>query len=373
MRKEKFTAFYDAVKDIPLLDKCSITYPQDIDLVVNLGIYHKVVTKNFKESITLLKVALKEYEEHKYLPLPLLFSVDTITEMLHCLAETYAMNGQIKESENTYIRKLFEQHSMIGLIENIPKSIVLYSFRTINQYLLQDLIKNQITLSSPKCFNDPFDSLIYQWLDTFDEKCEKKESIKPHRFSFENYRIRCFVANKSYKRAFRCVNNILMWSHYADSHKGICIEYELEKELVDKKDMENCSFRKFERVKYVKSFNIDKYFDEDKKTLLNRKSFSLIDGFALKNNAWKYEQEVRLIDYNPKHNDSNGIPIAYSAIDLNNYPNSKIKAIYFGYRCSEIDKRTIQNILGDKVEYYDVYKDNENVYNLKKKLIDRRK
>ena len=58
--------------------------------------------------------------------------------------------------------------------------------------------------------------------------------------------------------------------------------------------------------------------------------------FATKTRDWKYENEVRLIVYNPNKEEP------FYSIELDN--ESEIEAIYFGYRCPKHVMETIKNV-----------------------------
>ncbi|BCG47165.1 hypothetical protein GEOBRER4_n1990 [Citrifermentans bremense] len=77
-------------------------------------------------------------------------------------------------------------------------------------------------------------------------------------------------------------SNLLMWSHYADSHKGICLIYESEERPVV--GWKQYSFHK---VKYNKNRNIDVL------SVGFEKAF--FDLLTIKSPEWEYEKEQRLI------------------------------------------------------------------------------
>lgn len=75
-------------------------------------------------------------------------------------------------------------------------------------------------------------------------------------------------------------DDILMWSHYADDHKGICLEFDGEAELM----------AHAQKVKYSqKRVPIMAYYD-DKET-------SMTKALLTKSLQWAYEEEWRLINY----------------------------------------------------------------------------
>ena len=135
----------------------------------------------------------------------------------------------------------------------------LYKYRPWNENTKQLLLNNQIYIPSPETFNDPFENELkinfnllnedqYRikyvdfLLETYRGKIEKlsldksqlRDSInktlledviplhKEHRkiirkIGYKNWGIFC---------SSEVSDNILMWSHYAQSHLGICIEYD---------------------------------------------------------------------------------------------------------------------------------------------------
>ena len=128
-------------------------------------------------------------------------------------------------------------------------------------------------------------------------------------------------------------NSMLMWSHYAESHKGACFEFE-----VGDKD--------FKKVKYSKKMYRFRLTDvlklvlghELAETEINYEDESLL--FAIepvfhKTIEWKYEKEFRCVFSLTKHD---------SRINEHKYQEKKIwlldmpkniKAIYVGYNSSD--------------------------------------
>lgn len=72
-------------------------------------------------------------------------------------------------------------------------------------------------------------------------------------------------------------DHVLMWSHYADYHKGICLRFKAKG-----------SFGEAHRVRYVPERRpID---------LLHRDREALVDAVLTKAEFWRYEQEWRIVD-----------------------------------------------------------------------------
>ena len=100
------------------------------------------------------------------------------------------------------------------------------------------------------------------------------------------------------------------------------------------------------------------YTDED--VNIDNNSINSDLAFATKNKRWDYENEVRLISYNPEKEGN------FDAISLDS--KSKIEAVYFGYSCEERHKKIIINVLkGNDVKFFDLENNSKNIY----KLIDK--
>lgn len=227
------------------------------------------------------------------------------------------------------------------------KNAILYSFRPVSQFTLADLINNEITVSPIKVLNDPFDCIATLWAseDNLGKMCMDKNHISPLSHSFDYYRIRSFVANTdTYDSDDTIVKNKLMWSHYADKHKGICIKYNLSSSFIKRNNDTSCLYLRPVIYGYAATLNVAHIK-------------SGID-FCFKSLEWAYEKEVRLVSYDFSTNEQwTGIPLD---------KDSKIEAIYFGYSCSPNDKKLIKRIFKNKnVKFYDITIDpNGNIYNL---------
>lgn len=158
----------------------------------------------------------------------------------------------------------------------------LYKYYNLNSsYVVDNLKKQEITFSSTIKLNDAYEGLCYVGNATgsdilFGEEYKKsKESIIKHeektwdKNTINYRRVCCFT--RDYK-------NELMWAHYSDSYKGICVEY-------DYKDVVNHS-DKVSKIKY--SFLKPKWDSNDiegsRDTVLLHKS-----------RKWKYEKEIRAL------------------------------------------------------------------------------
>lgn len=207
-----------------------------------------------------------------------------------------------------------------------PNVIRVYSFRPISDYLYNELFFSYLSCSPVTSFNDPLDCLLFPLLirdiAEYEKHGFKSVLMEQIRKTAENLRVRCFVSENTTEADV--TTNPLMWAHYADSHKGILLCYEIP-EIVEN-DSDKISF--FCKVDYTNS--IKNLVPED---------INLIKMITTKNKAWEYENEIRLIHY--------------SKLSEEQYPEIKIKKsylkkIYFGLHTSEMDKLRIEQF----TEYY---------------------
>lgn len=123
----------------------------------------------------------------------------------------------------------------------------LYKYQRLTAYSLASLLNETVWLSSPASFNDPFDCAITLSKDKLKESLEhaiteiaernniSREQIENHdkiinqdqaayewlrnslRTTMQKIGVLCLSATPS---------EILMWSHYAENHRGFCVEYD---------------------------------------------------------------------------------------------------------------------------------------------------
>jgi len=135
-----------------------------------------------------------------------------------------------------------------------PEVAKLYKYRSVNEYSLAALKNYEVWIATPESFNDPFDcqlepgklknshELQDQIFQIIDEAYSPEEAEKQKREISEENKdkpIQYFeddILNKHLEEASEMGilslsekrDHILMWSHYADHHKGFCIEFHRE-------------------------------------------------------------------------------------------------------------------------------------------------
>ena len=237
-----------------------------------------------------------------------------------------------------------------------------YAFKKCNEFIYQSLINNQLGISSPTTFNDPFDCPIRILTALNNEDDISSLVIQAYN---DCLKIACFTSNwklpkngewdsiKKHEEDKEEFLNELMWAHYADSHKGICIKYKFD-ELISKSRGED------ENI--VSYFTDVEYSDEDLNSYSKKDSISSENAFFLKGKKWEYENELRFLYFDLEGKGERG------TIDI---PNC-IEAIYFGLKCSEPDKADIKNIMktkNTKIKFYKMELDEQHFGQLKAKEI----
>jgi hypothetical protein len=193
----------------------------------------------------------------------------------------------------------------------------LYKFRSLatkkeKERVYNTLQTGEFHLSNWKELNDPMEGVFYYI--TSSDNLEIIENLK-----FDKLKQRICSFSKTFY-------NLLLWSHYADGHKGIAIEIEIDR----------------------KNPNLNKVIYESKiPTFQDLSSIQAIEILTKKIKKWNYEKEYRFID------------------EVEKYIIGEIRTVYFGIRCSENDKFEIKN-LNHSYEYFDTDLDYEHNCIIKK-------
>ncbi|SFS83661.1 Protein of unknown function [Zhouia amylolytica] len=124
----------------------------------------------------------------------------------------------------------------------------------------------------------------------------------------------------------------LLWAHYADSHRGFCIEYDLE--------LLANSYKSFETFSFPVIYN-KKPPEYGIRDINNTKSEQIVQKLAgYKSKRWQYEQEHRIVTgFYGEHP----------------YEPSCLKSIYFGLNMNEKEKELmIDRLKGRNVQFYQI-------------------
>ena len=145
-----------------------------------------------------------------------------------------------------------------------------------------------------------------------------KNHVTAFKASFNYLRATSFCTDSSSSKA---IENTLMWAHYANCHKGICVEYELGKKDFSSNYTSGATLMRLMRIKYI-----DPNLDSNVLDFTNPETkMNMRTALATKSIDLAYENEVRMIAYTPTEEQK------YVQCTLDT-PNP-IKAIYFGVKC----------------------------------------
>jgi hypothetical protein len=183
----------------------------------------------------------------------------------------------------------------------------LYKYRECSENTFNIIKNSKLYFAHPCEFNDPFDSRIVANMNGKADKgleeiyriiesdsnyayLSKEDKIKLAKNVVSALENPEFNKNAGMEFAEKVASSIsvccfsskrdalTMWSHYADSHKGICFQFMNGKDI----------FQRAFPVNYTKEYPKLNFFSS---LLIDR-----IDGFLLtKSEEWKYEEEYRIV------------------------------------------------------------------------------
>jgi len=245
---------------------------------------------------------------------------------------------------------------------------LLFKFMPLNLFSLQTIINNTLYFNKPDLLNDPLDcqfEIQISNLNNFSKKTvdfikakrsiwnQKLDSIFKNVMLYNNQELQkefltefCrfdFNENHGICSFSQSMNDNLLWSHYANKAKGICIVFN-KSELVNSINnrLEKSYYKlndDFVRYEGVKKLNF-KLIKDNGFSYTNRHLYS-------KTRHWKYEKEYRIV-----------LKKIYKDWYHLNYP-------YEFERIIEFSPESIHSIiLGEKIEPYDELLINNIVQNM---------
>ncbi len=132
-------------------------------------------------------------------------------------------------------------------------------------------------------------------------------------------------------------SNLLMWSHYAQSHEGFVVGFDSSHEYFDQRKSENDELRHLRKVSY-----------RSKRPQTQLTDMEGVDVFLVKSTEWEYEQEWRIM--RPLSDAAITIPSQPYPVCLFEYPKDTIKEIYLGARMLESYRQTMLKLINDSEE-----------------------
>jgi len=210
----------------------------------------------------------------------------------------------------------------------------LYKYRDFGEFTNDIIINSQFYFSPPKSFNDPFDCNLF-----FKEFYSRKEidkykndflirnpdidpKILDNHFNGNEDTFYCklkesksqLIENTGILSLSKNYKSITMWSHYSKNHEGLVFELDVKKDY--------SFFYMFGIVDYIEEYELLSFSEDPKKELCNLFTTKYID--------WKYEEEIRIIDFD--------------RYGTRKFKKNLLKSILFGYRAKEENIKSIVNL-----------------------------
>ncbi|MCS6116231.1 DUF2971 domain-containing protein [Shewanella baltica] len=228
-----------------------------------------------------------------------------------------------------------------------PDVTSLFKYCPIGKNQLSALAQKKIWYSKPAGFNDPFDTrfsvtgkkhVYVQETDSqklrqmFDE--DMNDAVVHKKVSLEVAldQFRTGIEELGILSLANSNTNLLMWSHYAAEHKGMCLEFERNA------DTKLSDSEAAKPIHYT-----DNHPTLSAKALLNQVDTLSSQRRILysKSKHWEYEQEWRhIVEYGNQ---------------LHSWP-APLIAVYFGCKAEEPDINLVKSVISDpKVKYYKGY------------------
>jgi Protein of unknown function (DUF2971) len=238
-------------------------------------------------------------------------------------------------------------------VPRTPPPPKLYKYQRFNEQTLCNLTAGQIRFTAPRDFNDPFDCALpmfdtscltdHDFRKAFAHYTEKYGSdpgvvarmcpagvpseafkmliLRSVQDGFENRRrimleergVACFSADPL---------NITMWSHYADGHRGFCLEFDTARD-----PFHNAYYVRYaDQFPYVNPVNVivDPHDGDPENELF-------VASALTKATCWQYEKEWRMVHMKPNH--------------FYGYKRAALTGIYFGAQMSETHKCILSEML----------------------------
>ena len=261
------------------------------------------------------------------------------------------MGSKLRSDQIEFIEENITSCEKVGIIIRIPD--FLYKYSPINPNFLDSVSQYYLWLSKPTEFNDFFDSRILLDTDSAVNDIDGHMNTVFKNFDFKQKAINMYTKIREYDPALfhdlvnipylnvvgnfgiccfstKC-DNLLMWSHYANRHKGVCVKYNFENEKYISSILHPVTYSKeYPKVKYVDSYNYG--------------VFEKL--FLTKSIDWKNEDEWRLVQTkyatNLKYED--GGPKNYGRLDVNK---SSIVEVVFGCNAVEADIEYVKHAFID--------------------------
>lgn len=327
--KKRFYYFKKGNYDITRIKNYNFSRKQIINIIIRLynnaiNLYHKNYEALCNKGNILYKIDKTKanicYNKAKKLINTILDNNNDYESTYKIFSKLNLIKTKIESNEyNEIINKIIREDFSMKINYDI-KNKSFFNYTSINKNTIK-LIKNHgLWLSHTNNFNDPVDPSIKLFNRNSGEYDYLLDSIK----------VACLTTDNK---------NTVMWGHYADKHRGICIEYDISP-LLDK----NKNDFLIRKINYDRTAMINENIELYDLNLL-------MDLFSIKSKEWEYENEYRILYYDRERR-KNGLVIPLT-----------IKSVYFGTETPEDDKELIRDIT-ENIELYELKFDDKELFKL---------
>ncbi len=211
---------------------------------------------------------------------------------------------------------------------------IIYQYAKFDDALHKILLNQSLKFSDPTKFNDPFDcnenllkvhydkNIVDDTINNLSVSLSRQEKRKLKRKYIDPRNQAQVLRDKRNEYKLSCFSElsdeVLMWSHYADKHSGICIGFNFPVKYDNKFIL--CPVKYLSKIKEL-----------DGTTDVNR---VVLYWLTTKSKRWEYEKEIRAIARSENEK---------SDFEYINYETKYVKEIIFG--CNVSDKKIEEALL----------------------------
>ena len=218
----------------------------------------------------------------------------------------------------------------------------LYKYRSYSARSLEMLIKREIYFASPEQLNDPYDCRlnVRDALSAAITKAAetKNQALDKHLDRFRRMdrlydKMQADIQGAGIFSLARSPKNVLMWSHYADDHRGFAVGFQLSEKFITHRNSEQIVGAA--DAYYAKANPFSEFFGQfaprATKSDWNEFWTSILEiGLRAKGDVWAYEVEVRILRKMPG-------PVGFAPAELTE--------IVFGLNMPYAQQMTLRRIL----------------------------
>ena len=239
--------------------------------------------------------------------------------------------GEDDDCEKTRDEDILEFSSEFLNYLNEVTDFKLYRYSKADYHNIRNIEKQQIHLSPNGILNDVYEGFANYY--------SEEDDFLSNRHLEDMAYMSCFSEDN---------DNLLMWAHYGDNHRGICVEYNIKK-MISSEEIkhifpiiytEYVYFKRgFHRISdEMKNINMDineGYVHDDEGYLKD-----ILPLFVAKSAEWRYEKEWRIIYTKYQMYEKDNESLYKGIIDF-----PYISAIYLGCRIEEYIEDHLKEIV----------------------------